>query len=54
MIIKTPPKTGEPYVDSCYQFDFEEFDEPRVWQKIVPLKKFRSSPTLIKETLKFG
>ncbi len=39
MIIKTPPKTGEPYVDSCYQFDFEEFDKPRVWQKIAPLKE---------------
>ena len=38
MIIKTPQKTGDPYVDSCFQFDFEEFDEPRVWHEIASLK----------------
>lgn len=39
MIIKTPQKTGDPYVDACFQFDFEELDESRVWHEIASLKE---------------
>ena len=36
--IKTPKLTGDPYVDSCFQLDFDELDEPRVWSEITDLK----------------
>ena len=39
MKIKTPPETGDSYIDSCFQFDFEEFSESRVWQEITPMKE---------------
>jgi hypothetical protein len=36
--IKVPKLTGDPYVDSCFQLDFDELDEPRVWHEIAELK----------------
>jgi hypothetical protein len=39
MIVKTPPRTGDAYVDSCFEFDFEEFDESRVWHEIASIKE---------------
>jgi hypothetical protein len=36
--IQSPPATGNAYVDSCFQFEFEELDEPRIWHTIDDLK----------------
>lgn len=36
--INVPKVTGDSYVDSCFQFEFEEFDEHRVWHEIASLK----------------
>jgi hypothetical protein len=38
MKIKTPQPFGDPYVDSCFQFEFEELEETRVWHTIDGLK----------------
>ena len=38
MKIKSPPTTDDSYVDSCFQFDFEESGESRVWHEITVLK----------------
>ncbi|MEN6313833.1 MAG: hypothetical protein ABFD25_06260 [Clostridiaceae bacterium] len=31
MIIKSPKPTGDLFVDECYQFEFEEYSDPRRW-----------------------
>ncbi len=38
MIITAPRATGDAYVDSCFQFDFEEFEETRMWGLIPGIK----------------
>jgi hypothetical protein len=38
MKVPTPPPTGILYVDTCYQIDFEEFDEPRRWHDIADMR----------------
>jgi tetratricopeptide (TPR) repeat protein len=40
--IKSPPKTGNAYVDSCFWFDFEEIDDERKWHAIDGLKNIIS------------
>ena len=39
MKVPTPPLTGILYVDTCYQIDFEEFDEPRRWNDIPRMRE---------------
>lgn len=38
MQIKVPASTGDPYVDDCFHFDFEEFEEPRRWAAMPGIK----------------
>jgi hypothetical protein len=40
LILKLFPKTGNLYVDRCFQIDFYEFDDPRDWSEIPEAKKF--------------
>jgi len=37
--IRTIAATGDPYVDSCFTFDFQEVDEARDWYGIEELRK---------------
>jgi len=37
--IRTVAATGDPYVDSCFTFDFQEVDEARDWYQIDELRK---------------
>jgi len=39
MKIKSPPKIGIPYVDACFQFDYEEFNEPRRWHELPAMRE---------------
>ena len=38
MQIKVPASTGDPYVDDCFHFDFEEVEEPRRWAAMPGIK----------------
>ncbi len=38
MQIKSLASTGDPYVDDCFHFDFEEFEEPRRWAAMPGIK----------------
>jgi len=55
-----PPPTSDPFVDSCFQLDFEELEEPRNWRQmedlanIPPLAtggRYQEALTIIEEGL---
>ena len=39
MNIKAPPRTGDTYVDTCFQFDYEEFGDSRRWHEIPSMRE---------------
>ena len=38
MKVPMPQPTGDLYVDTCFQIDFEEFEEPRRWHEIADMR----------------
>jgi hypothetical protein len=40
LALKIPSKTNNSYIDSCFQIDYQEFDDPRDWRKIPEANEF--------------
>jgi hypothetical protein len=41
MTVRTPPATGDPYIDSCFTCNFKEEYEPRRWDQMDDLRAIR-------------